>query len=185
VPTIAYSLIALGWIAWVTPFFVFPRKSGPAQKAKKIDSRARWGVLILAISYSLLWQTSFWERSPQPWQYAIAIPFFLLAALLCWTAVRALGRQWRIDAGLNADHELIRSGPYRIVRHPIYASMLCVFLATGFLVTPWWLLAIATIIFLIGTEIRVRIEDNLLASHFGESSLDYQRSVRAYIPYIR
>ena len=48
------------------------------------------------------------------------------------TGVGALGRQWRIDAGLNSDHELVQSGPYRIVRHPIYTSMLCLLLRR-----PW------------------------------------------------
>ena len=66
--------------------------------------------------------------------------FFFLATLLSWTGARALGRQWRIDAGLSADHQLITSGPYRFVRHPIYTSMLSILLGTGFLITPWWLL---------------------------------------------
>ena len=57
---------------------------------------------------------------------------------ISWTG--ALGRQWRIDAGLSADHQLITSGPYRFVRHPIYTSMLSILLGTGFLITPWWLL---------------------------------------------
>jgi protein-S-isoprenylcysteine O-methyltransferase Ste14 len=181
-PAYAFVIVAVGWLVWIAPFFLFRPKSGPAQK---IDPRARWGVLIVALAYSLLWQASFWKRTPQPWQSALAILYFVLAALLSWTGVRALGRQWRIDAGLNADHELIRSGPYRIVRHPIYTSMLCVFLGTGFVVAPWWLFAIATVIFILGTEIRVRVEDGLLGSRFGEKFSAYRESTRAYLPYIR
>jgi protein-S-isoprenylcysteine O-methyltransferase Ste14 len=41
------------------------------------------------------------------------------------------------------------------------------------------------LLFAIGTEIRVRIEDRLLASRFGDQFLDYQRRVSAYIPFIR
>jgi protein-S-isoprenylcysteine O-methyltransferase Ste14 len=99
--------------------------------------------------------------------------------------VRALGRQWRIDAGLNPDHELVTSGPYRVVRHPIYTSMLCVLSGTGFLIAPLPILLLSTLVFIAGAEIRMRIEDKLLASRFGERFEDYRRRVPAYIPFVR
>jgi len=181
-PVSAYAMLVAGWLLWMTPFALIKRSSSPA---KRIDRRARWGVVIVAIGYSLLWQGKFWQRQPQPWQIALAIVFFSLGILLSWTSTRALGRQWRIDAGLSSDHQLIMSGPYRFVRHPIYTSMLCVLLATGFVVTPLPLFLLAIVVFLIGTEIRVRIEDKLLASQFGEKFQQYQRSVPAYIPFVK
>ena len=180
--TSAYGILGAGWLLWLAPFLLFNRTTGPASK---IDPRARWGILIVAVSYSMLWQTKFWERSLAPWQFVLATLLFLLAALLSWTAKRALGKQWRIEAGLNPDHNLVTSGPYRIVRHPIYTSMLCVLLGTGVLITPWWLLLISVLVFLAGTEIRVRIEDSLLDSHFGDRFRVYQQSVPAYIPLLR
>jgi protein-S-isoprenylcysteine O-methyltransferase Ste14 len=90
-----------------------------------------------------------------------------------------------VEAGLNADHELVTWGPYRLVRHPIYTSMLLLLLATGSLVTPWPLLLASLVSFLIGTEIRVRVEDRLLAERFGEQFQQYQRRVAAYIPLLR
>ena len=181
-PVSAYAMLVAGWLLWMMPFALIKRSSTPA---KRIDRRARWGVVIVAIGYSLLWQGRFWQRQPQAWQIALAIVFFALGILLSWTSTRALGRQWRIDAGLSSDHELIMSGPYRFVRHPIYTSMLCVLLATGFVVTPLPLFLLAVVVFLIGTEIRVRIEDKLLASQFGEKFQQYQRSVPAYIPLVK
>jgi protein-S-isoprenylcysteine O-methyltransferase Ste14 len=111
--------------------------------------------------------------------------FLALAAVLSWSSARTLGRQWRFDAGLNVDHELVTSGAYRFVRHPIYSSMLCMLLGTGFMVAPMVIMAISTVIFIVGTEIRVRIEDNLLASRFRDRFSEYQRSVGAYIPFVR
>jgi protein-S-isoprenylcysteine O-methyltransferase Ste14 len=108
-----------------------------------------------------------------------------MAGVLSWSGTRALGRQWRVDAGLSADHELVTSGAYRLIRHPIYCSMLCVLLGIGFMVTPWLLFLVSTIVFISGTEIRVRIEENLLASRFGERFHQYQKSVAAYVPYVR
>jgi protein-S-isoprenylcysteine O-methyltransferase Ste14 len=58
-------------------------------------------------------------------------------------------------------------------------------LATG-LARTWWPLLIAGVVFYVaGTEIRVRAEDGLLASRFGEEFVQYQRSTRAYLPFIR
>jgi protein-S-isoprenylcysteine O-methyltransferase Ste14 len=178
----AYAILAAGWLVWMAPFVLFQRS---AESAKEIDRRARWGMLLVAIAYSMLWQSKFWERSLDGWRIALSVLFFLLAALLSWTAKRALGRQWRIDAGLNPDHELVISGPYRVIRHPIYTSMLCVLLGTGVIVTPWWLLSLALLVFLAGTEIRVQIEDRLLSSHFGNRFREYQHSVPAYLPFVR
>lgn len=178
----AYVILGAGWLLWLTPFLLFHWKTGPPQK---MDPRARWGILLIALSYSMLWQAPFWKRSLAAWQFALAILLFLLAALLSWTARHALGKQWRIEAGINPDHELITSGPYRVVRHPIYTSMLCIFLGTGVLVAPWWLLALSIVILLAGTEIRVRVEDRLLGSHFGDQFQVYRQSVPAYIPFLR
>ncbi len=179
-PTYAYVILVLGWLIWLTPFLRAKQSEKPA---KQVDRRARWGILLVAVAYTLLWQGRFWERSPRPRQVMLSIVFFVLASLLSWTGARALGRQWRIDAGLSADHELITSGPYRFVRHPIYTSLLCVLLGTGVLITPWWLLLPSLLLFIIGTEIRVRIEDHLLASQFGERFAEYQKRVPAYIPF--
>ena len=181
-PAYAYVIPAAGWLAWVMPFLLLKRNPQPAAK---LDRRARWGILLVAIAYSLLWQNSFWARPLPGWRVAASILFFTLGGVLSWTGARTLGRQWRIDAGLNPDHELVQSGPYRVVRHPIYTSMLCVLVGTGFVITPLLVLLVSVLVFMTGTEIRVRIEDNLLASRFCERFEEYRRRVPAYIPFVR
>lgn len=80
--------------------------------------------------------------------------------------------------------ELIQTGPYRWIRHPIYTSMLGMLLATGASWT-WWPMFVASLIaFLAGTEIRVRAEDRLLTERFKDSFIDYRSRVRAYIPFV-
>jgi len=178
----ALVILAIAWIIWATPFLLSGRL---ATKAAKVDRRARWGIVLQGVGYSLLWQARFWERSPSRWRAVLSLGFLVAASLLAWSGARALGRQWRIDAGLNADHQLVMSGPYRLVRHPIYASMLCLLAGTGLMISPWPLFAAATLVFVIGTEIRVRIEDDLLSSRFGDRFREYQRSVPAYVPFVR
>ena len=109
----------------------------------------------------------------------------LIAPAFSWSAVRHLGRQFRVNAGLYEDHELVRSGAYAVVRHPIYASLFAILGATLCLFTPieWAVLSIA--FFVAGTEIRVRAEDGLLRERFGQAFEDYRRSVKAYVPFVR
>ncbi|HXF27020.1 MAG TPA: isoprenylcysteine carboxylmethyltransferase family protein [Bryobacteraceae bacterium] len=181
-PLYEYVILAAGTLLWFAPF---PLTRWNFKSAAAIDRRARWGVVLEAIGYSLLWQGEFWARAPAEWRVAVSILFFTIACFFSWTGTRALGRHLRLDAALNPDHELVRSGPYRVIRHPIYASMLCVLLGTGFLVARWALLIAGVLVFIAGTEIRVRIEDKLLASRFGDEFLEYRRGVPAYIPLIR
>ena len=181
-PKFVYAILAVGWLAWSLPFLLARRN---AQPAKEVDRRARWGIALVAVSYAILWQGRFWERPPSILRIAVGSFFLILAALLSWTSTRALGRQWRLDAGLSSDHELVMTGPYRMLRHPIYTSMLCVLLGIGFMIASWPLFLLAFLVFIVGTEVRVRIEDKLLASRFGDRFLAYQRSVGAYIPFIK
>ena len=104
---------------------------------------------------------------------------------LAWAATRHLGKQWRYEAALSEDHELIQTGPYRWVRHPIYASMLGMLLATGAAWSWWPMFAGALVVFLVGTEIRVRAEDRLLAERFQDAFAEYRSRVKAYVPFIR
>ena len=175
-------MLAIGWLLWFLPFALNGWNFKPPERQ---DRRARWGLLLQAIAYSLLWQSSFWLRSLTLWRTALATLFFLFAAGLSWAGVRALGKNLRFDAAIGVDHQLVQSGVYQWLRHPIYASMFCLLLATGFLFTPALLLLIAVVVFIVGTEIRVRIEDALLLSRYGELAREYQRSVSAYLPLLR
>jgi protein-S-isoprenylcysteine O-methyltransferase Ste14 len=175
-------LISVAWMAWAAPFFLL--RKGPAT-AQTVDRRARWGIAIEAIGFAIVWQMKWWIRDPSAWRVAGGALLLTMGAALTWTSAFALGRQWRFDAGLNADHALVQSGAYRLVRHPIYASMLCMLLGTALLRTPAVLILVALLFFVTGTEIRVRIEDGLLASRFGPAFEDYRRRVPAYIPFTR
>jgi protein-S-isoprenylcysteine O-methyltransferase Ste14 len=173
------------WAIWLLAFFLF-RPSKP-EKAVQIKPAARWGIVFQSMGFFLVFlhKPAEWNKPLAPWRCVVGLMVAIPAILLAWQGVRALGRQWRIDAGLNADHELVRSGPYRLVRHPIYASMLGM-LVTGIFwagTLPGW--PVALVLFLIGLEIRVRIEDSLLREHFGAEFTAWSEVVPAYLPFIR
>jgi protein-S-isoprenylcysteine O-methyltransferase Ste14 len=147
---------------------------------------SRWGILLQLLGFTLVF-TYF-----RPAGYEKSAPSLIASMILGppsvalgWAAVRHLGKQWRYEAALSEDHELIRTGPYGWVRHPIYASMLGRLVTTGLAWTWWPMFVAALIVFVAGTEIRVRAEDGLLAERFQEAFTDYRSRVSAYIPFIR
>jgi protein-S-isoprenylcysteine O-methyltransferase Ste14 len=173
--------LTLCWPLWVYPFFVRSRVKRKDSSAITAPA-ARWGIGVQAIGFFMASL-----RSASPKVPALIVAFFLglCSAWMVRRAVKHLGKQWRIQAGLYSDHELVRTGPYMVVRHPIYLSMFGMLLMNGLLLAWWPILMVAAAIFLAGTEVRVRSEDALLASRFGEVFLNYQASVPAYIPFIR
>lgn len=144
-------------------------------------------MVLEALSYCVLFihPAQFWNSPAPAWRLAVGITSAVVAFCLSWNAIRHLGQQWRVDAGLNNDHNLVVTGPYSFVRHPIYASMLCMFLMNAaFLGTlPGWI--IGSVLFILGTEIRVRTEDRLLHERFGDMFYNWQQRVPAYIPFLR
>lgn len=95
---------------------------------------------------------------------------------------RELGRNWSLVARTRADHELVRTGPYSKVRHPIYLGLLLFLLALAIALGHWAQLIVAMPVFLAGTAMRTRIEDALLEQSFGDAFRDYQSSTPALIP---
>ena len=181
--TLRYIILTAGTIAWFAPFPIYYTRGAKGPLTK--DYAARWGILLECVAYSLLWQGRFWLHTAAAWQLVLSVLLFVIAAVTSWTASIALGRYLRVDAALDTEHELIRSGPYRFVRNPIYSSMLCVHLATALLITPLRLFLVALGVFLIGTTIRIRAEEKLLADRFGEQFAAYRRSVSRLVPFVR
>lgn len=180
-PAYIYLIILVGIVVWFYPFVGAHKLTPPAVT---VNRRSRWGILLQFIAFTVLWQGEFWLRSPARWQVGTCVLFFVLAALLSWTSSRALAGQLRVDAALGVEHRLVKSGPYAIVRNPIYTSMLLVQCAIAVVITGWKLFTVALILFVIGTEIRVRTEEALLAARFGEEFEDYKRNVGAYVPFM-
>ena len=184
-PPLTFAALALAALGlWLLPLLRM-RNRNRSKTLQTIDRRARFGVILEGIGYSMLWLSGSWSRHLPTWQWALGLALLITAVTISFLAAAALGDLLRIDASLSTNHRLIRSGPYRFVRHPVYFSFLCLIVGTGVLLAPLWLAAAGTLVFLCGTEIRVRVEDALLAAHFGTEFDEYRRSVAAYLPVIR
>ncbi len=182
---IAFAELLLCWILWSLAFLK-PRRQAADRKEVAKSPSSKWGILLVMVSFALVWAyvrpVGFHKSAPSLIASMILAP---PSVVLVWVAARRLGKQWRYAAALREDHELIQTGPYRWLRHPIYASMFGMQLATGFCWT-WWPMFLASILcFLAGTEIRVRSEERLLESRFQDSFRAYRSRTRAYIPFVR
>jgi protein-S-isoprenylcysteine O-methyltransferase Ste14 len=181
----ALSELTVCWIVWSLAF-VKPSKQAAGQREVSSAPASRWGIFLVMASFALVWAyvrpVGFQKSTPSLIASMILGP---PCVALAWSATRHLGKQWRYKAALSEDHELIQTGPYRWLRHPIYASMLGMLMATGAAWTWWPMWIGAAIAFLAGTEIRVRAEERLLAERFGGSFSAYRSRTHAYIPFFR
>ncbi len=116
-----------------------------------------------------------------PW----AIAVMGAGVALLWWSIHHLGRQWRLQAVATDDHELIRTGPYAYVRHPLYVAFFAAMLGWAMAKTGLLASAAAVLVFAVGTEIRVRAEDAVLAAAFPREFPAYRASVAAYFPGLR
>jgi len=103
--------------------------------------------------------------------------FILLAV---W-ARRHLGRNWSAEVRIAVDHELVRTGPYRFLRHPIYTAMLGMFLGTAIASSQYHAL-IGLALLLVAYLRKTRLEDQILAQTFGADYDAYRRHTWALVP---
>jgi protein-S-isoprenylcysteine O-methyltransferase Ste14 len=182
---VAVAELILGYVVWSLAFFK-PSQQARGQKKAVRASVSRWGIALQTVGFAFAWAyvrpVGFSKPAPLLIVSMILVP---LPIVLAWMAAHELGKQWRYEAAISEDHELIRTGPYRWIRHPIYASMLGMVLAT-LAAWTWWPMAVGSLaFFLAGTEIRVRAEERLLAERFGANFAEYRKNTHAFIPFLR
>ena len=164
---------------------------GIRTKAAKTREISAWRFLrlfILVIVFTLLFAQ--WTRIGfLGWRFVPVKPFifqtgFVLAlagiTLALWARLH-LGRNWSDKVVLKVDHELIRSGPYAYLRHPIYSGVLLGILGTG-LVIGEWRCVLAFCILLINYCIKAKREDHILAAQFGEAFEQHKKQAGFLLP---
>jgi protein-S-isoprenylcysteine O-methyltransferase Ste14 len=183
--TVAMVELLLCWLAWSFAF-IKPSRVAKGQKKAVRAPASRWGIFLVMLAFACSWayvKPRGFEKSAAA--LVIALVLAPCATALAYAATRHLGKQWRYEAALSEDHNLITTGPYSRLRHPIYASMLGMLAAT-LLAWTWWPMAIVSLVFFVlGTEIRVHAEERLLAERFPAEYAAYRKRTRAYIPFIR
>jgi protein-S-isoprenylcysteine O-methyltransferase Ste14 len=94
-----------------------------------------------------------------------------------------LGTNWSGQPVIRVDHQLVRAGPYNIVRNPIYTGILFAFAGTVLVIGEFWALITLFILFIVFFA-KIRMEEKFLLEEFGESYTRYKKEVKALIPFI-
>jgi len=117
-----------------------------------------------------------------PWQFWMAALVTALGLLFTVWARVYLGRNWSGVVTIKQDHELIDTGPYSLVRHPIYTGLLVAFIGSA-LARGEWRGVLAVLIAWAALWRKLRVEERWLTEHFGERYVDYCRRVPALLPF--
>ncbi|MFZ1131418.1 MAG: isoprenylcysteine carboxylmethyltransferase family protein [Terriglobales bacterium] len=184
-----YAVIGCWWLFLLT--FWLRKRPPHAQEATR-DWSSLVGLALQAAAYFIVWQHPLQRQQFSPvasgsptaqWGFAaLTVAIAVASVWLVNAAARRLGKQWALAARIVEGHTLIQDGPYRWVRNPIYTGMFGMLMATGFAAAQWLPLLVAVGLFLLGTWIRIRSEEQLLRGAFGSQFEAYARKVPALFP---
>jgi protein-S-isoprenylcysteine O-methyltransferase Ste14 len=94
---------------------------------------------------------------------------------------RELGRQWSSAVSIKTDHELIRTGPYRVIRHPMYTAMVVMAMGTAIVNTRVHAL-VGVALILWSYVVKIRIEEVWMAEQFGPAHEEWRRRSWKLLP---
>jgi protein-S-isoprenylcysteine O-methyltransferase Ste14 len=113
----------------------------------------------------------------------LSITICIIGLLVCILARIELGGNWSAKVVIKKEHELISTGPYRFVRHPIYTGLLLLYLGSALAVGRVAGL-IGFLILFFGLYIKLRLEEKLMIKYFKEKYIVYMKKTNALIPFV-
>jgi protein-S-isoprenylcysteine O-methyltransferase Ste14 len=174
------------WILFIGYWSAAARRAAPTKSSESAASRQlhqllMYGALALAF-WRAPWLGGRWLPAAA-YIVAIGLALQVSSALLAVWARKHLGRNWSGEITAKVDHQLIRTGPYRLVRHPIYSAMLGMFLGTA-LVSGELHGLLAVVIIAVAYWRKIRLEEQHLRTVFGAAYDDYRKKSWALIPWV-
>ena len=118
-----------------------------------------------------------------PWEFWVGVIVTLAGLAFAVWARRHIGRNWSAIVTLKQDHELVTSGPYALVRHPIYTGLLLGFLGSAIALGQWRGLLAVAIVYLSLLR-KYRLEERWMHERFGVAYDAYRARVKALVPFL-
>lgn len=182
------NLILALWLVWVGYWLIAARGSKPVRQREEPLTRMVFlmQLLVTAILLAPLpWSGWLWiQLIGGGWtRYWIAVALVIVGLALCIWARRILGSNWSGSVTLKEGHELVQSGPYRWIRHPIYTGILLMILGTG-LASGRVHGLLAFPIALTALWLKSRVEERWMGQEFQERYGAYRQRSWALIPFL-
>jgi protein-S-isoprenylcysteine O-methyltransferase Ste14 len=184
------GLLSVIWLAWVTSWIAASFWSGRTKThVRTVDS---WvyrlpillGALCLTPPIERLLGAEQLYRLGDGWIYLLAIVVVLGLSFTWWARIH-LGRLWSNAITHKEDHRIIDTGPYGVVRHPIYTGQMIGLFATGIAIGNWAAMLGAFLISF-GEWQKGRMEERFLSAELGaEAYGSYCRRVPMIVPFLR
>jgi protein-S-isoprenylcysteine O-methyltransferase Ste14 len=176
-------IIGVGWIVFWAYWLVM------AATAKA--ERSRWTqfagvrvaiILVILVLIRLRVFKVHGAATANPWLLGIGLAIFVLGLALAVWARMYLGRNWGMPMSQKADPELVTTGPYGRIRHPIYSGIILGMVGSAIAVSPYWLIAVA----IVGAYFLVSavVEERTMAKLFPAAYPPYKRATKILIPYV-
>jgi protein-S-isoprenylcysteine O-methyltransferase Ste14 len=187
-----YALVF--WAAYVWSFLPeWKVVRGGVEGAKSADSKdggsikvllgGMWIALMLGFVLSFAKAGSFSIGARLP-VFFIGVALMILGSLLRRWCFRTLGEYFTGDVKARADQPVIRTGPYRYVRHPSYTAGIMMFTGIGLALGSWFSFLLITIASIATYWYRVTIEERALLGTIGEPYASFMKERKRFIPYI-
>lgn len=184
------AAVSTFWLIFGAIWLIASLRTKPTDERAAIGSRLLYGVPVVAGSYLMLTDNPVFAAArtrilpPSPGLDALAISLTAAGIAFAVWARFYLGGNWSGAVSVKVGHELIRTGPYGWVRHPIYSGLLVALFGTA-LARPRLIGFLAIALFSLGFSIKSRMEEEFMRKTFGERYLEYSRETGALIPKIR
>jgi protein-S-isoprenylcysteine O-methyltransferase Ste14 len=176
------TLFVVGWAAfwlyWVVAALTM--KKGRVPWSRHLRVRAVFVVILILLVRLGAFRDH--DRNSDPWRAAVGLVMFALGLSFAIWARVYIGRNWGPPMTERQEPELVTSGPYRRVRHPIYSGMLIALLGTAVALSWLWLivLALAAMYFLYSAT----VEERYLTGQFPDAYPRYRRSTKMLVPFV-
>ena len=188
-PSPYWEIISICWVIfWVYWSFGAPRKRPAKRRVARTFTAFNTGLLYLGLLLILLGRSLPGPLGLQVVPPAMPIHVWgtvctiLGVAFAIWSR-QSLRHNWSGEVSIAKDQQLIDSGPYAMVRHPIYAGMLLALLGTT-LVAGTVGSCLGFILITVSLWQKASTEEQFLLVEFGERYARYQRQVKFLIPFI-
>ena len=176
-------IIGTGWIVFWAYWLVMAVTAKAGRSRWTPSAGVRVGIiLVILLLIRLRVLKGHGAATGNPWLLGIGLAIFVLGlALAVWARVY-LGRNWGMPMSQKADPELVTTGPYRRIRHPIYSGIILAMVGTAIAVSAYWLIAAA----ILGAYFLVSavVEERTMAKLFPAAYPPYKRATKMLIPYV-